>query len=83
MRRTAVQALNRLSRPEHEEEVLLHVARQYLDDYAIEALGRASLRALPELQDLLAEIGPGYAESKDLERAIRKLQRQWTGTKDD
>jgi hypothetical protein len=74
MRTMAVRVLSGLSSPAAEEPLLVEAVRLRPDDVTIAALGRATPAALPVLQALLAQIGPGYAESHDLERAIRALE---------
>jgi hypothetical protein len=74
VRTMAVRVIRRLSSPEREEQLLLKAARRHLDEMVIYALRWASNDVLPALREMLAEIGPGYAESKDLAEAIATIE---------
>jgi hypothetical protein len=74
IRTMAVRILTGLSRPDQEEDILLEAARRHMDEIVIASLGQATPRMLPAMRQILAEIGPGYAESKDLQRAIDALE---------
>jgi hypothetical protein len=64
------------------EEVALDVARRYMDETVFGMLGsRATPRVIPVLRWLLDRIGPGYAESKDIERAIAYIERRAAAAK--
>jgi hypothetical protein len=74
VRTMAVHMVCRLSRPEQEENLLLRAAQRHPDEMVIYALRRASRKVLPALREMLAEIGLGYAESKDLAKAIEAIE---------
>jgi hypothetical protein len=57
------------------EDLYVKLARRYVDEDVIEALGlQATPQVIPALQDLLASIGPGCVESRALESAIQRIQ---------
>ena len=73
-RDAALRALSILSTAAAEEELLLTVYHRYHDELVVWALGGASRRMLPALQQLLAEVEPKYAEHQDIAHAIERMQ---------
>jgi hypothetical protein len=69
----ALRALNLLSTAEREEELLIAAYERYPCEYIAHALGGGSVSVLPYLYRKQEEIGPGYAEYKDLQDAITRL----------
>jgi HEAT repeat protein len=62
------------------EDLLLEVARRYLDEEALGLLERSTPRILPALQELLAETEPGTAEHGDVLRTIQTIERRMSST---
>jgi hypothetical protein len=73
MRHDALRVLNRLSTAKREEELLIAAYERYPCEYVARALGGGSVSVLPYLYRKQEEIGPGYAEYKDLQDAITRL----------
>lgn len=73
-RDVALRALNILSTPAAEEELLLKAYQMYADELVVWALGAASPRMLPILYELLAEVEPKYAEHRDIAHAIQRMK---------
>jgi hypothetical protein len=72
-RHDALQALRLLSTAEREEDLLIAAYERYPCEYVARALGGGSVSVLPYLYRKQEEIGPGYAEYKDLQDAITRL----------
>jgi hypothetical protein len=73
-RDAALRALRTLSSAEAEEELLLAAYRAYHDELVARALGGATPRMLPVLEELAASIDSKYAEHHDLLHAIKRLK---------
>jgi hypothetical protein len=76
LREEALNTLLKHSSAAAEEDFLLKAAQIYYDELVMNALGNATLKVLPPLEEELATLPPGTAEYHDIARAIQKLKKQ-------
>jgi hypothetical protein len=74
LREQALFVLTRLSTASKEEEWLLQAARLYYDELVIDALGNASPRVLPALEQLLSTVPSDCVEYRDLYDAVSRIK---------
>ena len=83
LREEALNVLLKRSSAAAEEELLIAAVRMYYDELFIQALGKATVRAMPALEELLTTVRPDTAEHHDISRALEKLKKQTATTSEE